>query len=78
MKTLILLTLATLLTGCAAPNGQQFMQKFGEGMQYQSQYMQQNQRAYTPVTQARLDNQCFQNCTQQGYQYGLCQSKCTY
>lgn len=80
MKTYYIAILATLLAGCAGPNGQQFMQKFGEGMQYQAQ--QQRAKPFntnvTGITQARLDNQCFQNCTQAGYQYGLCTSKCSY
>lgn len=78
MKTFYIVVLATFLSGCAGQNGQQFMQKFGEGMQYQAQQTQQNQRAYQPVTQARIDNQCVQQCTQAGYQYPLCTSKCSY
>lgn len=82
MKTITILLLATVLTGCAGPNGQQFMQKFGEGMQYQAamqqQQAQQNQRAYQPIKSEQMDFQCFQNCQQAGYQYGLCKSKCSY
>lgn len=82
MKTLSILLLATFLSGCAGPNGQQFMQKFGEGMQAQAaiqqQQAQQNQRTYQAVKLEQMDYQCFQQCQQAGYQYGLCKSKCTY
>lgn len=86
MKGLLLAVFAAGLSGCAGPNGQQFMEKFGEGMQAQAamqqQRAQQNQQALQQYNQnnpvKRLDQQCFQQCTQAGYQYGLCQSKCTY
>lgn len=75
MKTLLFSCVALMLTGCAGMDGQRFMQNFGAGLQGSAQ---QQQPSYTNVTQKRTDNQCFQNCTQAGYQYGLCQSKCTY
>jgi Flp pilus assembly protein TadD len=86
MKSLILSAIVLSLTGCAGPSGQQFMQSFGEGMQYhaqmQQQQAQQNQQNLQTYMQnnpvKRTDNQCFQACSQAGYQYGLCQSKCSY
>lgn len=80
MKTLILLLIAASLTGCANP---QFAKNFGDGFAAQSQARAQSSQAtyqqYMQNNQAKqTDNQCFQACTQAGYQYGLCKSKCTY
>lgn len=77
MKTLLIAILALSVTGCAGPAGQKFMESFAQGLEYQGQPRQQ-QTAYQQVQQKRTDNQCFQSCTQAGYQYGLCQSKCSY
>lgn len=79
MKTILSLTIAVLLTGCANPN--QFMKNFGDSMAAQSQAraaQATNQQPYQAVKTRQMDNQCFQGCTQAGYQYGLCQSKCSY
>lgn len=79
MKTIISLTIAVLLVGCANP---QFAKNFGDGFAAQSQARaQSSQTAYQQLQQNNVkqtDNQCFQACTQAGYQYGLCKSKCSY
>lgn len=75
MKTIIFVFLATLLAGCANPG--QFAQNFGQGLQYTAQARQQQPPPqYVPVKST--DFQCLNNCTAQGYSYGLCTSKCTY
>lgn len=76
MKTLLITMIALTLTGCAG-QGQKFMNSFGEGLEQQSRMRQQPQ-VYPAVTTKQTDYQCFQSCTQAGYQYGLCQSKCSY
>ena len=82
MKTIIFAAALLLLSGCAGMDGNKFMQGFGAGMEQQAQRAQQNQQnlqAYqkaNPVKQT--DYQCLQSCTQAGYQYGLCNSKCSY
>lgn len=78
MKTIFFVILATVLSGCAGPQSQKFMEGFGEGLQHQAKQSQQNQYPYQAVKQARIDNQCFQQCTQAGYQYNFCTNKCSY
>lgn len=78
MKTLTLLLLATALSGCAGIDANKFAQSFGEGMQQQSRQVQAQRPVYTATAVKQTDFQCMNNCTASGYQYGLCQSKCTY
>jgi hypothetical protein len=79
MKKLIIL--AMLLTGCADQQraheiSRQFIADYNAAQQ--ARVNQQFNPNVTGVTQQRQDFQCFQNCTQAGYQYGLCQSRCSY
>lgn len=81
MKTLTTIILATLLSGCAMTKEQ-----FAENMRYaavaQQQQAQANQRLLEAYMQnnpvKRTDFQCVNNCSAAGYQYALCQSKCSY
>lgn len=58
----------------------------GDGQCYQGcalayppiQQQPQPQPVYPYVKSEQMDYQCFQQCQQAGYQYGLCKSKCTY
>ncbi len=74
MKTIQCIILATLLCGCASFDNERFAQGFASGMNART--TQRQQPAYEPVK--RTDQQCLSTCLQGGYQYGLCQSKCTY
>lgn len=82
MKILTFVAIAMFLTGCTPMSAQ----RFGEGLQYsghvQQQQAAQNQQLLQTMMQnsqpKRTDYQCVATCTQGGYAYGLCQSKCTY
>lgn len=82
MKTTIFIAALVLLSGCAGMDANKFAQSFGAGIEQQAantQKNQQNLQAYQradPVKQT--DYQCLQSCTQAGYLYGLCNSKCSY
>lgn len=78
MKTLLILTI--VLAGCADPNGaiKQFSESFNAAAQARAQNAQSVQTYNQNNPVKRIDNVCFQNCTQSGYQYGLCQSRCSY
>ncbi len=82
MKTFFLLILAVTLTGCASP--QQFANNFGAAMEAQQQRASASQQTYQAYAQGqnnqpkRTDYQCVNNCTASGYQYALCNSKCSY
>ena len=83
MKTLILTIVAMALTGCAADFRQRMqdaanltMQQQNANAQWRAQWAQQPN--YQPVKSTQTDQQCFQGCMQAGYQYGLCQNKCSY
>lgn len=82
MKTAFIAILATLLTGCA---GQDFARNFGDGMQAQTaargayaQSMQKSLQGMQTNPVKQTDFQCLNGCTNSGYQYAFCTSKCSY
>ena len=68
-------------------NTQQFIQRqqqrnnefYNNLRESSNQQMQQSQqRRYQPAPVKNTDFACMSNCQNAGYQYGLCQSKCSY
>ncbi|MES2730015.1 MAG: hypothetical protein V4621_07995 [Pseudomonadota bacterium] len=86
MKTLTFVAIAMFLTGCSPMTAQKIATGFVDGLQSSAAIQQQqaarNQQLLGTMMQnnqpRRTDYQCVSNCTQGGYAYGLCQSKCTY
>ena len=79
MKTLSIIILATLLSGCAT--SQQFKENFAQGLQYQS-YRAQQQQGYQPsqalATPKQTDYACVTQCANGGTLYARCLSLCSY
>lgn len=78
MKTILIVILATLSSGCAVDP--RFAQDFAQGLQYQSYRAQQ--QAYQPspalAPVKNYDFQCVNDCQSAGYGRALCLSKCSY
>lgn len=83
MKTLLIIILATVLSGCANMASPEFAKNFAAGLQGATQSGQTQSQSYsdfsTNVTGIKtVDNQCMAQCAKQGYQYGLCVKSCSY
>lgn len=80
MKTLTILLLTAVLTGCGAPKGTYFNHEgFAQDMQRTQAMQRQQSILNTNVTGVQTtDNQCVARCTKTGTQYGLCVKNCTY
>lgn len=77
MKTILTVLFAMVLTGCGTFDGAEVGRNFAQGFAGAS-------RAQAPVDYGTLqpakttDQQCMSTCLSARYQYGLCQSKCSY
>lgn len=78
MKTILIVILATLSSGCAVDP--RFAQDFAQGLQYQSYRAQQ--QAYQPspalATPKQTDFACVTQCANGGTLYARCLSLCSY
>jgi hypothetical protein len=88
MKSFLAFLFAISVTGCAGMDSQKFPNNFAQGFTAQSQArMQPTQQIqtpqptlqpWTPTKYQQTDFQCQQACTNAGYEFGLCKSKCSF